>query len=61
MANGDNNMEHLGLTTHDLMMLLVWPLLTALMNGAVALAGKSEHPLGKFLAAVGTQLLKSKK
>lgn len=54
-------MEHLGLTNHDLMMLLVWPLLTAGLNGLIALAGKSEHPLGKFLAAVGTQLLKSKK
>lgn len=54
-------MEHLGLTSHDVMMMLVWPLATAALNGLIALAGKAEHPLAKFLAAVGTQLLKSKK
>ncbi len=46
--------------THDLLMLLAYPVLTALLNGLVALAGKSEHPLGKLLAAVGTSLLKQK-
>lgn len=46
--------------THDLLMLLAYPVLTAVLNGLIALAGKSEHPAAKLLAAVGTSLLKSK-
>jgi hypothetical protein len=46
---------------HDLMMLVIWPAVTALLNLAIKFAGKSEHPLGKLLAAVGTSLTKDSK
>jgi hypothetical protein len=45
---------------HDLIMLLAWPVLTALLNGLMALAGKSDHPMAKLMAKVGTSLLKEK-
>jgi hypothetical protein len=54
-------MEHLGLTTHDLMMLFVWPVATAAFNALVMLLGHSEKPWAKLLSAVGTQLLKARK
>ena len=46
--------------THDLLMLLAYPVLTAILNGLLALAGKSDHPMAKLLAKVGTSLLKEK-
>lgn len=46
---------------HDLLMLVAWPLVTAGLNAVVALAGHSDHPLAKVLAAVGTSLLSSTK
>lgn len=45
---------------HDLIMLLAYPVLTAILNGLIALAGKSDHPAAKLLAAVGTSLLQKK-
>jgi hypothetical protein len=45
---------------HDLVMLLAYPVLTALLNGLIALAGKSGHPAAKVLAAIGTSLLSKK-
>jgi hypothetical protein len=42
-------------------MMAIWPAVTALLNLAVVLLGKSDSPLGKLLAALGTQLVKSSK
>jgi hypothetical protein len=53
-------MEMLGLTSHDLMMIFVWPVLTAALNAGVMLLGKSDKPWAQFLSNVGTSLLKQK-
>lgn len=47
------------MTQHDLLMAAIWPVVTALLNLAVVLLGKSEHPAAKVLAAVGTSLTKN--
>jgi hypothetical protein len=39
---------------------LLWPIGTAVLNLLVAVAGHSDRPWGKFLAAVGTTVLKRK-
>lgn len=47
--------------THDLLMLFAWPILTAVVNGLVVMAGKSHHPMAQVLAKIGTTLLSAKK
>ena len=45
---------------HDILVAAIWPVVTAVLNLAVVLLGKSEHPAAKLLAAVGTSLLQKK-
>jgi hypothetical protein len=45
---------------HDALMVLIWPVATAMLNLALHLLGKSEHPVAKVLARVGTVLVAKK-
>ena len=53
-------MEQLGLTSHDLMMLFVWPVATAALNALVGLLGHSDKPWAQLLSRLGTVLLSKK-
>jgi hypothetical protein len=44
---------------HDLLMLVIWPAVTALINLAIKYAGASEHPVARVLAAIGTVVTKN--
>lgn len=48
------------MTSHDALMLAVWPAVTALLNLLVTALGQSDKPWAKMLAKLGTVVLSSK-